>query len=69
MEGIIYAELPSHEDLSRNSLIKLSHDVTDVKCNIEKKKAKITLAQINDKIDVIINLLQTPHGETGQPNL
>ena len=68
LEGILYAEQqPSHEDLIRNSLVKLGHDVTDIKWTLEKKKPKVTLAQVNEKLDVIINLLHTPYREETKP--
>ena len=54
---------PSHEDLIRDSLMKLGHDVTDIKSSLEKKKPKVTLVQIDEKLDAIMNLLRTPYGE------
>ena len=63
---IRYAEGPSqvaHEDVIRNSLVKLGHDVTDIKYTLEKKKPKVSLVQLNEKLDIIIELLRRPHGD------
>ena len=38
LEAILYPEQSSHEDLIRNSLVKLGHDVTDIKWTLAKKK-------------------------------
>ena len=65
LENILYGE-PSqvtHEDVIRNSLMKLGHDVTDIKCTLEKKKPKVTLVQLNEKLDAIIDILRRPHGD------
>ena len=60
LESMLY---PSHEDLIRSSLAKLDQDVTDIKYSLQKRKAKVTLVQIEQKLDAIMNLLQTPYGE------
>ena len=60
LESMLY---PSHEDLIRSSLAKLDQDVTDIKYSLQKRKAKVTLAQIEQKLDAIMNLLRTPYGE------
>ena len=61
LESMLYPSLA--EDLIRSSLAKLDQDVTDIKCSLEKKKAKVTLVQIEQKLNAIMNLLRTPYGE------
>ena len=58
LQNILYAEGPTaHEDDIRNSLLKLGHDVTDIKWSLEMKKPKVSLVQLNDKLDAVIDIL------------
>lgn len=41
----------------QNTLAKLDQDVTIIKTNLEKKRPKITLNQINEKLDMILQIL------------
>ena len=60
LQNIFYTK---HEDVIRSSLLKLGHNVTYIKSNLEKKTKKVTLVQINEKLDNIIELLRRPHGD------
>ena len=41
----------------QNTLAKLDQDVTAIKTNLEKKRPKVTLKQVNDKLDMILHIL------------
>ena len=41
------------------SLEKLQQDVTLIRTNLEKKRAKVTLNQLNEKVDLILTILQS----------
>ena len=60
-----YAEGPTQmtrEEDIKKSLVQLGHDVNDIKWTLEKKKPKITLLQLNEKLDFIIEILRSAHG-------
>ena len=60
---LAYPEAPqvAHEDVIKDSLVKLGHDVSDIKWSLEKKKPKVSLMQISQKLDIIINMLRGPY--------
>ena len=41
------------------TLEKLQQDVTSIRSNLEKKKHKVTLIQLNEKVDLILTILQS----------
>ena len=41
-----------------NVLEQLEQDVTCIKTSLEKKRSKVTLSQVNDKVDQILNIIQ-----------
>lgn len=49
----------TQEESIKNSLEQLEHHVTDIKCTLEKKKPKVSLIQINEKLDFIIEILRS----------
>ena len=50
-------EYPSQNDIA-SSLEQLGNDVTVIKRTLQKKKPKITLLEISEKLDYIISILQ-----------
>ena len=42
------------------SLNQIGHDISDIKERIDKKKPKVTLADINAKLDIILQHLGAP---------
>ena len=60
-ESILHhAEKPAHvmrEGNIEHSLAQLGHDLSDIKCSLQKKKTKITMVQLNNKLDYIIDIL------------
>ena len=58
----ILDQFPIQEDSQlqkniHNTLAKLDQDVTAIKTNLEKKRSKVTLNQINGKLDMILQIL------------
>ena len=41
-----------------NVLGQLEQDVTSIKANLEKKRPKVTISQLNDKVDQILLILK-----------
>ena len=42
----------------RTSLIQIGHDISEIKEKIEKGKPKVTFADINAKLDIILQYLE-----------
>ena len=63
MENILTASTQQQQyttsnDEIKNSLPQLGNDVTDIKSTLEKKKPKVTLFEIDEKLNYIIQILQ-----------
>ena len=41
----------------RTSLVQIGHDISDIKEKIDKKKPQVTLADVNAKLDIILQYL------------
>ena len=50
-------QYPSPNDIA-SSLAQLGNDVTAIKSTLQKKKPKITLLEISEKLDYLISILQ-----------
>ena len=48
----------THESI-KNTLEQLEQDVTSIKTSLEKKKPKVTLGEVNDKVDMILEILRS----------
>ena len=46
----------------QTSLEQLEQDVTSIKSTLEQKKPKVTLVQLNNKLDVVIEILRSWSG-------
>lgn len=56
--------LPEYNDnkickIENTRLEKLEQDVNSIRTNLEKKKSKVTLIQVNEKVDMILTILQS----------
>ena len=51
-------ELTQQESI-KNTLEQLEQDVTSIKTSLEKKKPKVTLTEVNDKVDMILEILRS----------
>ena len=56
--------LPEYDDnetckIEKTRLEKLEQDVNSIRTNLEKKKSKVTLSQVNEKVDMILTILQS----------
>ena len=49
----------TEESKIQNTLNQLGEDISIIKTNLEKKKPKITLSDISEKLDLIIHYLQS----------
>lgn len=45
--------------IDNKSLEKLHQDVTSIRTNLEKRRSKVTLNQLNEKVDMILTILQS----------
>ena len=45
--------------IEKTMLMKLEQDVNSIKTNLEKKKSIVTLSQVNEKVDLILTILQS----------
>ena len=43
----------------QEALVQIGNDVTTIKSTITHKKQKVTLHQVNEKVDLIINILNS----------
>lgn len=50
---------PTTCQVDNATLEKLQEDVTLIRSNMEKKRHKVTLNQLNEKVDLILNILQS----------
>lgn len=46
-------------NIEKTRLEKLEEDVTSIRSNLERKRPKVTLMQLNEKIDLILNILHS----------
>ena len=51
--------VPETCKIEKTRLEKLEQDVTSIRSNLEKKRSKVTLSQLNEKVDLIIQILQS----------
>ena len=51
--------VPETCKIEKARLEKLEQDVTSIRSNLEKKRSKVTLSQLNEKVDLIIQILQS----------
>ena len=50
---------PATSQVDNATLEKLQKDITSIRSNLEKKKHKVTLHQLNEKVDLILTILQS----------
>ena len=48
---------PDPEKSIQSSLFQLGEDISCIKNNLEKKRPKVTIAELNEKLDLILQLL------------
>lgn len=48
---------PDPEKSIQSSLYQLGEDISCIKSNLEKKRPKVTIADLNQKLDLILQLL------------
>ena len=53
----ILSQFEISDNSIQTSLVQIGHDILDIKEKIEKKKPKVTLADINAKLDIILQYL------------
>ena len=52
-------ESPAKQSKIENALEQLEQDVSCIKTSLEKKKPKVSLSQVNDKLDTILEIIRT----------
>ena len=50
---------PESCKIEKTRLEKLEQDVSSIRTNLEKKRPKVTLNQLNKKVDLILTILQS----------
>ena len=60
MQDILSQFEVSSDNSIQISLNQIGHDISDIKERIDKKKPKVTLADINAKLDIILQHLGAP---------
>ena len=52
-------EPPVMQSKIQNTLEQLEHDVTSIKTSLEKKRPKVSLSEINGKVNTILEILRS----------
>ena len=60
-------EPPAKQYKIENVLEQLEQDVSCIKTSLEKKKQKVSLIQVNDKLDMIFDILRSWSTLTCEP--
>ena len=68
MQDISSSQFKVSDNSIRTSLVQIGHDISDIKEKIDKKKKKppVTLADVNAKLDIILQYLGARRTEKSQ---
>ena len=58
-ENEIQSFIPPKLEYGLTRFEKLEENVISIRTNLEKRRAKITLSQLNEKVDLILTILQS----------